>query len=100
MTTRRTPIHRARRPHLTPEMRLKAERLLALTKAHQEAITSGSDDFYDDGRHHELVTRGRSACANGCGGVTTMSNAIAGYDRTITVHVPFRSGSAAGRSSW
>ena len=55
MTTRRTPIHRARRPHLTPEMRVKAERLLALTKAHREAITSGSDDFYDDGRHHELV---------------------------------------------
>ena len=55
VTTRRTPIHRGHRPRLTPEMRAKAERLLQLSEDHADAIRGGSQAFYEDGRHGELV---------------------------------------------
>jgi len=56
MTAKRTPVNRALRSRLTGELREQAERLQELQAAHLDAITTGDDAFYHDGRHEELLT--------------------------------------------
>jgi len=55
MATRRTPINRGRRARMTPELKVNAERLQQLSADHLDAIQSGDDSFYHNGRHEELV---------------------------------------------
>lgn len=41
---------------MKPELRPKAVRLLQLHNDHCDAIRDGTEDFYRDGRHEELVS--------------------------------------------
>lgn len=66
MATKRTPINRrSRRGIRSPEMLAKATRLLELMEAHTLAIVDATDEhmeFYQDGRHEELVDLHPQVC--------------------------------------
>jgi hypothetical protein len=58
MATKRRPISRAVRANLTPDLKVKAERLLELNEQHLDAIRGGDQSFYSDGRSAEMIDLG------------------------------------------